>query len=210
MHAYMTPAEKPRLTPITTERLLLVEGTDDERFFIPLLRWIGINDIQVQRYFGDEWLNVIKVIPKQSGFNGVTSIGVVRDADEDAGAAFESVCAGLRQAGLPTPQAPLHPTNGSPKVAVAIIPPHAKRGALEEMCLQSVAGYLSLQCVEEYIVCLRARSVSLPSALGKVRLHAFLSAKPNPDAKLGEAASFGYWPFESPAFAQIVQFLKDL
>jgi hypothetical protein len=43
----------------------------------------------------------------------------------------------------------------------------------------------------------------MPNDIIKAKTHAFLSSRPEPDKKLGEAALAGYFPFSSAVFNQL-------
>lgn len=51
----------------------------------------------------------LKTLPNVSGYSLVTSIGIIRDADNDPKAAFDSVRSALINSGLPQPNKPLEP-----------------------------------------------------------------------------------------------------
>lgn len=196
---------------LKTAKLLLVEGPDEYHFFTELVKKLDMPDLTIISYDGkDNFGNFVATLPKASGFRGVRSIGVVRDADEDANRAFQSVVDGLKLAGLPQPARVLLSSQSNPNVTVAVVPPGESRGALEEMCLHSVVEDPAISCVDEYVRCLQSRVPGLSAALGKVKLHAFLASRPSPDAKLGEATRYGYWPLEHIAFADIIAFVKGL
>ncbi|NJO16485.1 MAG: hypothetical protein HC877_12310 [Thioploca sp.] len=46
--------------------------------------------------------------------------------------------------------------------------------------------------------------------LHQTKVHAWLSSQNEPDKRLAEAAEAGYWPWESPVFDLLKQFLIEL
>ncbi len=46
--------------------------------------------------------------------------------------------------------------------------------------------------------------------MAKARVHAWLASQIEPDKRLGEAAKAGYWPWDSPGFDRLKQFLQAL
>ena len=80
-------------TPLTKEKLLLVEGRDDEGLFGALFAHLGgMPEIEIRRYEGkDKFRSYIHTLKMVRGFSAVTSIGIIRDADENAAGAFQSV-----------------------------------------------------------------------------------------------------------------------
>ena len=206
-------------------KLLLVEGNDDRRLFGAMSKHLVINDIEISRYNGKANLrNDLAERVRNPDFQTVTSLGVVRDADESAQSAFDSVIGSLRRAGLPTPDAPVVPIESDGlQVSVLILPPDDSQGELENVCLNSIEGMPDLLCVESYLDCLsQSERPVLENNRAKVRLHSYLAAGPihtaddgnlsrrRPALRLGEAAEAGVWDWNSPAFGQLAYFLRNL
>ena len=124
-----------------SEKLLLVEGTDDRRLFGALAGHLGINGIAIESYNGKPNLgNDLADRVRSPNFRAYSSIGIVRDADDNARSAFDSVIGSLRRANLPTRRsAPVAAaTQHGLRVAVLIIPPGEDSGELENLCLRSI------------------------------------------------------------------------
>lgn len=193
--------------------VLVVEGKDDERFFSAFVKHLGLEDrIQVVESKGRENLPaVLRTVKTQPGFGQVRHLVIIRDADDDPDAAFQSVQSALKSAQLPLPRRLLEPTSGTPPLVTVIILPDGNRpGMLEDLCLQSVTSDPALPCVESYFECLRAQGLSLPKQLSKARVHVFLASRETPDLRLGEAAEAGYWLWDAEAFKGIRQFLLSI
>jgi len=119
---------------IVSPKLLVVEGEEERLFFSALARYMNLSDIQILPIGGKTVLRgSLKALKESSGFEEVTSIGVVRDADDDPKGAFQSVRDALRSAGLPFPDEPLVPTKSGPRVVVLILPGGDERGSLETL-----------------------------------------------------------------------------
>ena len=78
---------------IKSQKLLLVEGKDEEVFFKILLEKKKIDGIQIissagKQRFKKRFPNIIKKTP---GFDKVSSLAVIQDADESAEQAFQSI-----------------------------------------------------------------------------------------------------------------------
>lgn len=200
------------LEPITESKLVVVEGDDDKNLLVALIEELGLTGIQIIQVGGKgEMQDKIKAIRKTTGFeNKVTSLGVVRDADEDAESTFRSVCDALRKAGLSVPSEPLKVASGIPRVIVLIWPCDRKEGTLEDVCLQSVAELSEIECVRQYFECLQKQSIVLPDNLSKAKVQAFLASRPESCPHLGVGALKGYWQFESKAFDGVKNFLAQL
>lgn len=209
----------PEPKTITHPKVLVVEGRVAEVFFEAMLKHLGLEgSIQIQNFGGitelKGFLRALKNTPGTSdfilGFRGVTSLGIVRDAEGNATTAFQSVCGALSNAALAVPNRPLVVAGESPKVTVLILPDGENPGMLETLCLQSVSDDPVIECIEQYFECVKERTGALPDNMDKARAHAFLASRPRPDLQVGRAAHCGYWPWDSAAFDQVEQFLLEL
>lgn len=74
-------------------RLVVVEGKDEEFFFSALLEHLGLSGVQIVPIGGKSKLREnLKALVRLPGFRQkVTHVGIVRDADDDARAAFQSL-----------------------------------------------------------------------------------------------------------------------
>ena len=196
---------------IVEHKQLLVEGRADQEFFNALLRHLGIGDVEVKNYGGKEnfrrFLNVFVSAP---GFDDIQSLGIVRDADDSATSAFQSIRDSLISVNLPAPERALAPASGSPRVDVFIMPNNADTGALEDLCLRALEGDPAMQCVSEFMQCIQDRSVEVPRNAAKGRVYAYLASKEDPELRLGEAAQRGYLPWGDSAFAPLIGFVKGV
>jgi len=108
---------------ITKPNVLVVEGRDEELFFAVLVGHLELQNVQVMPIGGKEQLRSnLKALVLSPRFVEVTSLGVVRDANANPAAAFQSVHDALQAVDLPAPDRPLTPTGHSPKVTVMILP----------------------------------------------------------------------------------------
>ena len=209
----------------TPMKILLVEGNDDKRFFEAFMRHLGETAVSVEIYGGKENLGnrLVNLSGRLNSFASA-SVGIVRDADDSAQSAFDSVVGSLRRVNLPTPDASAMPTERDGlRVSVLILPPGDNEGELEDVCLRAVAGSQDMECVEGYIGCLNnAGPPVAANRIAKARLHSYLAAGPvyatqegeparrRPALRLGEAAEAGVWDWTSPAFERLAEFLRNL
>lgn len=207
-------ANEVTLSPITATRLIAVEGKDEINWLSALRNQLGIDNMEIRSLGGiASFSTKIKTLVITPGFTSVLSFGIIRDANSNASATFQSVCSALRNVGLPVPTQPLKPAKaarGKPRVVVLIVPHGESKGMLEDICLQSVGGDPAMTCVETYFKCLTRNLGKLPNNLSKAKVHAFLSSRNEPDLRLGEAAKAGYWPLTHQAFDQVRRFLSLL
>ena len=200
-----------QLPPVTRSRQLLVEGRDEELFFGAFLRNLQMEEVQVRNYQGkDNLRNYLEIFSGMADMDQVHSIGIVRDADDSAQSALQSVQGSLRNAGLAVPIRFVTPGEGPPRVSVFIMPDNDGSGALERLCLSTLADDPAMTCVEAFLTCVNARVSAPPQDQQKARIHAFLASREDPELRLGEAAQRGYIPWDHPAFGSLAQFLRDL
>jgi hypothetical protein len=194
---------------IEKPHLLIVEGRDEERLFKKLLRDLDLTQIQVLPIGGKKLLRkkLISLVGN-TDFPSVTSIGILRDGDDDSASAFQSVHDALRDNGLAAPGKPMEATAGPPAITVMILPGEDRTGMLETLLLESVKAEPAMECVNKFMSCLQEKKVPDPKGLDKARAHAFLASREKPDKRVGEAAEAGYWNLDSPALDPLKSFLK--
>lgn len=196
---------------ISEPNILVVEGDEDKAFFEALIQHLGLFKIQVMPIGGKKQLKAnLMALRMHSEFQTVRSLGIIRDADDNPEAAFQSVRDGLQAAGLPAPDRPLSRVGSNPSVMVMILPDINTPGALEDLCIQAVANDPALPCVEQYFECLKQQTPSFPKNLAKAKIQAFLASREEAGKRLGEAAQAGYWPWDSKVFDQLKDFLKQI
>ncbi len=210
-------------------KLLLVEGNDDLRFFGAMSKHLAINGIEISSYNGKPKLaNDLAERVRNPDFQTVTSLGIVRDADNSSQSAFDSVVSSLQRAKLPTPDEIVTPAERDGlRVSVLILPPGKDTGELENVCLSSIEGTSDMQCVESYLDCISNAGPSIAdNRLAKAKIHAYLAGCPTPlfytgephestgrrqpGLRLGEAADGRVWDWTSPVFAPLASFLRNL
>ena len=200
-------------TPLTLSKpvLLLVEGTGDARFFTALLNRLGRDDVQVWSVGGkDKFRPFIASLPSLPNFASLNSLNVIRDADDNPGAAFQSVRDALRDAGFPGPSSAFGKAeNDALSASVAIIPDADSPGSLEDLCWRSIEGLTEAGCIEEYMECL-GRDKIARNRLSKTKIYALLAVGDRPGLRLGEAAESGVWNWDSAAFRQIAEYLSGI
>lgn len=199
--------------PIQIDRpkLLIGEGSEDQRFLKAFLKFLGIGDIQVEQYRGKSnlsiYLKTLKVVP---GFSSLTSLAITRDADDRASSAFQSVCDSLKSHGYSVPREVEQIESGTPSVSIFIFPDGANPGMLEDLCLLSVRDDPVMTCVDRYFQCVQQQASRQPNNRAKAKIHAFLASQIEPDRRLAEAAEKGLWDWNSPAFDRLKQFLQTI
>ena len=142
-----------RLT-IHSPKLLIVEGKDEEGFFGAFLRVLALSEIQVAGIGGKTQISPnLKALVKDPDFPKIVSLGIIRDANANPKAAFQSVRDALKAASLPIPRQLMRSAPGHPKVAVMLLPPTGRSGDLEDLCLEAVKDEPIMNCVNQYLKC---------------------------------------------------------
>ena len=207
----MTKIENEKRFIIEKEKVLLVEDKDEVVFLTVFLKEKNIQNIQIidtggKDQFKKDFLTTLK---NTHGFNKVTSLAIIQDADTDAQARFKSICSTLRS-DLPVPTQMASFTKENPKVGIFIMPDCQNEGMLEFLCLSTIESEdKALQCVDDFMKCLEQNNLT-PKNTHKARCRAFLSAMKDDTPSLGVAAQKVYWNFNSEKLKPLSNFLKNL
>lgn len=201
---------------ISADYLLLVEGKDEVNLFDALIRHCLGNEqrekIQIIEAGGynkfPKNLQAIETISRTRPT--LRSIGVVRDADDDAPSAFASVVQSVANVGYKPPLHHGEYSDSEPAIGVFIVPDGERAGAIETLCRRSQAGDAISGCVSIYMKCLAEHEVMHSTNEDKSFAHAYLAAMNDPVARVGEGALQGVWDFDSEAFSKLSEFLWNL
>lgn len=185
-------------------KLLLGEGDEEARFFPALIAKLGISDVYVEAYRGKSKLAAhLRALKDRPGFDQLTSLGITRDADSDAAGAEQSVRDAIARAQFPE----------TLSVSFQILPGNGAPGALENLCLDAIAGSAIEQCLASFFQCAAREGEStfnLPAIRGKAWIHAWLATRNPPNLRLGEAAEGSLINWSSPSFDDLKRFLQSL
>ena len=188
---------------------LLVEGSDARHFFEALVRHMRLSgSIQIQDFGGvNELRGFLSAFVRMPGFGEtVRSVGIVRDAEGNAGGAFRSVQSSLRDNNLSVPDSPVRRTDGTPAVSVLILPGGDRVGMLETLLCETFAGSPKDRCITAFLEC-----VGAPAARpDKARAHAWLATQAEPHLSVGYAAQRSYWDLDHEALGGVQGFLSAL
>ncbi len=191
-------------SPITQDRLLIVEGKDAENFLGAMVRHCGRRDIQVQEYGGindlSRYLRAIVVAPNWSR---VATLGIIRDAETNAQSAMQSVRGAIAQAGMSIDGA-------DPRISTFIFPDGRRPGMLETLLCDSFADSPINDCINEFLACSTERTGANVKRMEKARAHAYLATREDPHVSVGVAAQKDYWDLGHPAFEQLRDFIAGL
>lgn len=133
----------------------------------------------------------------------------MRDADDNGGAAFQSVRDALIANGFKGPDKNGGFVANGIRTGILIVGPLDGKGMVEDLCLNSVSDRPEFPCVDDYFNCITQKSKRKDFS-SKAKLRAWMAAQEDFDLYIGKAAEKGYWPWENPAFDPIREFLRNL
>lgn len=192
---------------IETPHLLLVEGNDEARYWGAVFKAWQREDIQVVPFQGKDNLRwFLDPLVRTPDFRAVRWLGIMRDADDDAGRAFQSVRDALRRQGLAAPGRAWQTAAGQPATAALILPDGTEPGDLEALILRTLRPDARLACIDAYVACLTSTG-NPPVRLGKTRFYAYLASLDRPDRRLGEALEAGRLSTDHPELDRVRRML---
>lgn len=195
---------------IRQKKVIAVEGSDEVNFFNALLKYTGITDIDVCEVGGkQQFKNKLPALVRRSGFTDVEVLVIIRDADNDAAAAFKSIKNILKKERLKSPIQANQFSEGIPRIGIFIMPGNSDTGMLEDLCLKTVKHHPAMGCVESFIGCV-AKLENLPNNIAKAKAQAFLAAMPELANSVGVGAQKGYWNFNSEELTDLKSFIDNL
>lgn len=206
---------------IRKSKLLIVEGNHERDFFEAWLQALAIADIQIMPIGGKTLLrDSLSSLVKQRPFLDelVSSMVIVRDADDNPEGAFESVRDAIQAVGLIAPSRCMEMTAGNiPSIAIVVLPAVDRQGALEELLIETVmddpAAPLAISFLNDAIDAVQKSGLRdhTPShRLGKARVHAFLATLVDPDKDAGKAALAQVWNFSHHTLLPLLQVLRQM
>ena len=207
--------------------LILCEGKDAELFLIHYLNSEALqeeprfsNDIQVFGFNGNDTLRKsLGVLLNTEGFEQVSRILVVRDAEKDPEAAGKSIQAAIKRCGLPVPEASnawAESAESNIKTAYTLFPTctaDTTPGALEDLCWQILAegnADTVKEGINEFIAGLKLKyGRSFPREF-KARLHTYFSITDNyVSLKIGEAARAGAFDWNGAPLLPLRELIRE-
>ncbi len=228
--------------PDDTTKLLVVEGSADKVVFKQLLLHLGKRDpFYIQVCGGKDKLgNTLLNILKEDRFADFLCIGIICDNDypDSRGNAtpLEEVTKHIEYANMEAlasgvsvqmdiPQNPREPTAGTPKISVLLLPSDDDDGAVEDLIFAAIGQDQIMDCVDDYIRCLRDNGLAPRDArIARAKLSIYVSGKSldskhanSGDARrqfLSETVRMKWWQEEDmwyhPAFNPAKAFLRQL
>lgn len=198
---------------ISAAMLFLVEGKDEERFLEVFIsrRIKPESNYQIVGCGGKDNLpKIIKLLTKTPGFHSVERLVVIRDADDSAKNAFESVRFALERAGLPAPQSAgaFSACTAGISAGVYILPNCKDEGMLEDLLISSFDAGNKYNCIQSFWDCVE-RCGPATGTKSKGTVQVFLAAQEKSVRDLGAGAEKGCFNFDSSSFEHLRGFLKS-
>lgn len=210
----MHSPEKPQ--SINSQKIILVEGKDDQCFLIKLLQFLKIEDFQIINFEGKAKFNTeegFEAFLNMPGYEKVKCISVVCDADEDVHATFQSIVNVIKKYGISVPYKPgeFIEKNGM-KVGVFIMPDCEHAGMLEDLCLESVQEKPEMECVKKYLDCVDSKvsPENKPKNRSKAKVQVFLAGQKEIANCIEIGARKNYWNLNHNCMEKIKNFLENL
>jgi hypothetical protein len=217
---------------LTTEYLVICEGSHDRHFLDNLFANRGISNIAVLSnynlvgaYGNTGFGRALDAIAAASGFESVRGIVAVTDSDNDPDASFRLVVDqiaateqifGPPSRRYPIPNQPAVFVPGHPSVGVITIPWHDKLGTLETLLLEGIEGPIAIHasCMREFSACVGAHSWPI-GPRSKMQLRAFLASSTPQEPEIGfasiwERPASAAIPITSIAFNQVADFFASV
>ncbi|MGH7143167.1 MAG: DUF3226 domain-containing protein [Planctomycetota bacterium] len=209
--------------------LLLVEGKDEEAVSTRLLEFLGLSPDHVQIFDvggKDKFHGNLVALPVVPGFDRLSRIAIIRDAESSFQQVFQSVADTVIKVFNQTLSATGSFTQGVPAIGLFITPGGGRSGMLEDLCIESVRHKEEFKCVESFVECVRSNpppNVMSPASgpvnqqktfnSSKARASAYLASQAyltglwETHGSVGQAAKQGHWDFSHAAFSELTAFL---
>ena len=213
---------------IKKERLIFCEGIDEKNF---LIKWLNsealadesgfANDIQVIDFGGNEDLPKALEFYKGIGsLDPVTYLLIIRDAEQDAQGAIQSIQGALEHNGFQVPEAPCQWTyddENDLELGFLLFPTcdgNPTAGTLEDLCLKILAEPDAPVCMDEVnrlLSRLENEHGKIFKHKFKTQLHAYFAVSDEyVGMKVGEAASAKAFDWKSTELDPLKSFVRHM
>lgn len=172
---------------VDQRNLLLVEGGDEQALMADLVKDMGLTGFQVHDMGGKDtkWGFTLAAMAEDAIFQDVVrSVGLVMDADQNPGGAFDKCRSALKSGGFPQPQSvgQVLGENGR-RAGVFIMPGNGERGAIEDLLISTV-DVSRRELAEEYLQSIKRANLTGPRIWMKGLLQACVAGTHNSSKSL--------------------------
>ena len=222
----ITKDDKQELQTIddAAKHLILCEGKDDKGFLEQFMCSSAfseheMDEVQVLQFMGkDKLRKEMEVFYKSPGFSHISSLLVIRDADNNIRSAQDSVKDAFKANDLPFPDTEYKwASNGKIKTGFLLMPScssQSQTGALEDLCWKIITnkqGTFIHKEVEEFLQSLEKNEKREYSHKNKALLHTYFSATDKLIASsIGRAAEMGTFDWLSDELKPLHDFLVEM
>ena len=194
------------------EKIIIVEGHDDELFLKKLLDKLEISDIQVLKIGGkSEFKNKFPNIPLFSGFKNVRRIAVILDADNSYQNSKQSIEHNINKV-LKASGNPKEFSSGNPCVAYFIMPNNKDKGMMETLCVFSQKTNPAMKQVDKFIEAVKLDKAikEKPKIEDKAKAQAYLAVMPKTTYGMSYGIVKNYWDLTHEDFKELIAFLNSI
>lgn len=201
--------------PLSTERILLVEGQDDKHVVLHICQRRQYSPPHIEDKYGIDRL--LDSISPELKVSGRQAVGILLDANDDPEARWTSIRARLSKVGVTVPEYPdphgtIVDTGDLPRVGIWLMPDNESQGALEhfvEKMLPSddAVWPLSRQYIEG--IPEEHRRFKESHSL-KAKIHAWLATRETPGLFMGTAISSEDLQLDGDLVEKFVAWLQEL
>lgn len=194
-------------------RVLIVEGYSDLLFYAEVLEVIGKNGaIFIKHFNGKEDLTTkLETFIDSELLAEKTHIGVIVDANGNAGGAFASLQKVLAECTTQTVQTVGTWTSGQPRIGLFIAPDGVGSGEIETLVWRSWStdpgNDKAKICIEEFADCMKSAGHKAQSP-DKGLIGSLLAIRNDDDPRLGPGARSKVFDFNRPEFEPLRAFLS--
>jgi hypothetical protein len=193
-------------------KLMVCEGADDVAVVEGLCAAAGIEGLKVEHCGGrnnlERYLGELPVRPEFTR-REVESVAVMIDAEASAEAAWQKLRNAVMLGFNVELQEPGNFVGTVPRFAGFVAADEHGRGMIEDLCLASVSDQPGYPCLQDYFRCLSERT-ERTDFHPKAKFRAWMASQSEFEYHVGKAASHGFIPWESAAFAHLRDFLSRI
>jgi hypothetical protein len=219
----MTNNDKSRV--LIFNKKLIVEGEQDKRVIPELMEANGITwkkgkePVDIQPHGGDGFINPYMISTRLKE-TGLTHLGLILDADEDAAERWQSIRNACSQIESIPPLPEQIPETGliiktldDKKFGIWMMPDNQNRGMLETFLAYMIKDESEplWQYTQEVVIEAKNRGAKfIDEHIDKARIHSWLAWQNPPGTQLHDAVKFKILDPEHPKAQAFVKWFKDL
>ena len=213
---------------IKKDKLILCEGRDEENF---LISWLNSDElstepgfsseIQVLNFEGNSDLSrQLEKYRKMDGFDSLTHLMIIRDAEQDSDGAVKSIQSALDNNGFQVPEKScqwIYDKDNDLYISFLLFPAcdeNPTAGTLEDLCLKILAKSDAPACMEEVNIFLKRLETEQGKNFShkfKTQLHAYFAVSDDyVGMKIGEAANAKAFDWSSPELEPLKNFVRNM